>query len=236
MPRLPPAWAGLRIAHLTDLHLGRLVSLDRIDQAVTAARGARPDLAVVTGDLVTDDVTRIRLVLQAVAGIGAPFGVLAAYGNHDARWARRADAVDQAHRAGVELLVNDRRVLRRDGAAICVAGVADPVRGQPDLQAALAGVPAVVPRILLCHNPDYAEALPGEPRVDLMLSGHTHGGQVRLPLLGPPILPIHHRKYAAGLVRGPRCPVYVSRGIGVIGLPVRLNCRPELALLTLQPA
>jgi predicted MPP superfamily phosphohydrolase len=78
----------------------------------------------------------------------------------------------------------------------------------------LAGVGPAVPRILLCHNPDYAESMPADTRVDLMLAGHTHGGQVSLPLIGSPILPIRHRQYAAGLVQGPRCPVYVSRGLG----------------------
>lgn len=97
-------------------------------------------------------------------------------------------------------------------------------------------MPDTAPRVLLAHNPDYAEQMPASPRVDLMLCGHTHGGQIRLPLLGALALPIRHRQYAAGLVHGPQCNVYISRGIGMVGIPIRFNCRPELALITLHRA
>ena len=93
-----------------------------------------------------------------------------------------------------------------------------------------------VPRLLLSHNPDYAEALGESPRVDLMLCGHTHGGQFRLPFIGPLRVPIRHRKYAAGLAQGPRCPVYTSVGLGMVGMRCRFYCRPELPVITLRRA
>ena len=125
-------------------------------------------------------------------------------------------------------------VATRGGAGLWVAGVDDLWEGSPDLAAALAGVPEAVPRILLCHNPDYAEQMQHTPRVDLMLCGHTHGGQVKIPFGPRPRLPIRHRRYAAGLVEGPCCQVYTSCGLGMVGVPIRFNCRPELAIVTLR--
>jgi uncharacterized protein len=168
-------------------------------------------------------------------------------GNHDyygdARRMSRA-LID----AGVTMLENSRMFLQSragpllpappEGPALCIAGLDDFVEGHIDIDAALAGVPATMPRLLLQHNPDAAEyfglAGPAAPRVDLMVSGHTHGGQVALPFLGSPIVPsLYGQKYAGGLVEGPAFRVLVSRGIGMAILPVRLGVPPELVEFTL---
>ena len=133
----------------------------------------------------------------------------------------------------------DRKLSRDQPGGLCVAGVGDLWEGNPDYAAALNGVPAGHPRLLLSHNPDAAESrrppAAGQYRVDLMLSGHTHGGQIRLPGLGTPMIPIlYGQKYASGLVEGPACTVYVSRGIGTTVMPLRLGVRPEIAVIELK--
>jgi uncharacterized protein len=235
LPTLPPAWDGVRIAQLSDIHVGRLVSLEDARDAVDLANSLEPDVIVLTGDYVSRADAITRALVEVFRNLRAPEGVFAVLGNHD-YWIHRDQMIRTIEQAGIDMLVNEHRILRRGRAELCLAGVDDYWSEDPgpDLAAALAGVPESACRILLAHNPDYVEDLTGTPRVDLALSGHTHGGQVNLPLLGPPVLPIRHRKYAAGLVAGPHCPVYVSRGLGMVEVPVRLNCRPELPLLTLR--
>jgi len=131
---------------------------------------------------------------------------------------------------------NTHVLLHRGGDRLAIAGVGDLWADRQDLAAALAGVPEGAARVLLCHNPDYADHMPPRPRVDLMLAGHTHGGQVKIPFAGRWRLPIVNKLYAAGIVPGPHCPVYVSVGIGMVSLPLRFNCRPELPIVTLRRA
>ncbi len=233
LKNLPPAWDGVRIAHLTDIHLGRLIGLDYVRQAVAMTNDAAPDIIVLTGDFVSQRRTINAEYGKALGQLRAREGKFAVLGNHD-HWADAPGVVSMLASAGISMLTNAHRLLRRGGQGLCLAGVDDLWAGRPDLERALAGVGGNVPRILLCHNPDYAEEMASGPPVDLMLAGHTHGGQVRLPLLGQPRLPVRWRKYAAGLAAGPRCPVYTCRGLGMVGIPIRLNCRPELAIVRLR--
>jgi len=233
VPGLPRQWDGLRLAHLTDMHRGGLVPLKYIARAVGLSNAARPDIVVCTGDFVTGRGAVTAELARTLKGLRARLGVFAVLGNHD-HWAG-AEAVRQMlAEASIALLDNRRVVLERRGASLVLAGVGDLWEDVQDLAAALDGVPAAAPRLLLCHNPDYADAMPPEPRVDLMFCGHTHGGQVKIPFGPRPMLPIRNRRYAAGLVRAPRCLMYVSRGIGMVGLAVRFNCRPELPIITLR--
>lgn len=233
IPSLPGAWDRATIAVLADFHRGRLIGKEHIRQAVELANDARPDVIALLGDYVsrtdaiTDDYAKLLGKLRAPLGV---FGVL---GNHD-YWTDSRGVEAMLAGAGVRLLTNRHALLRRDGAPLCLAGVDDLWVGSPDLASALGATDPAVPRILLCHNPDYAEQIPPAPRVDVMLCGHTHGGQVKIPFVGRLRLPIRHAKYAAGWARGPNCPVYTSVGLGMVGIPVRFNCRPELAVLSLQ--
>jgi len=235
LPNLPPAWDGVRIAHLADLHFGGINDLGFMQRVVALVNAEKPDLVVNVGDFGGwNDDTRPQLS-RALAGIEAPLGSLAVLGNHDYDWF--AVGVEKMLAdAGIRLIDNDRVVLDRRGEKLAVAGVGDLDRSVQDLSAALADLPADAGRVLLTHNPDYAELMPAAPRVDLMLCGHTHGGKINLPLIGTPILPIKHRQYAAGLARGPHCPVYTSRGIGTTNPPIRFRCRPELPIITLRRA
>ena len=123
---------------------------------------------------------------------------------------------------------------------MCIAGVGDLWEGAPDYHAALSGAPRAMPRLLLSHNPDAAEDskfVTGNYRVDLMISGHTHGGQVWVPGIGTPIVPSKFgQKYASGLVKGPACDVFISKGVGVSGLPVRFGVPPEIVVFDLAAA
>jgi predicted MPP superfamily phosphohydrolase len=235
IPSLPPEWDGVRIAHLSDLHAGWMCGLEYLRRAVAAANAASPDLAVLTGDHVSWPSALTPEFTDLLAELQAPEGKFAILGNHDHTCgARRVTAA--LREAGIDVLTDRHRLLDRGGRKLCLAGVDDLKHGRPDLAAALDGVDPAVPRILLAHNPDYAESMPAQPRVDLMLCGHTHGGQIRPPFGPAPWVSLRHRRYAEGLVRGRHCLVYTTRGIGMVYLPFRLNCRPELPVITLRRA
>lgn len=241
---LPPELTGLRLALVCDLHRGPAVSERYLAEVITSVNSLAPDLVLLPGDFVSrsdeffPDVTRLLSQLQP------RIGSLATLGNHD-HWEGRERAWQALHRAGIRTIDNHRLFLTPSGAlqerpterGLCLAGVGDLWEDEPDLAAALQGTPERMPRLLLSHNPDFAEEGPGQARVDLQLSGHTHGGQIVLPGLGPVASGSRHGvKYLAGLVQGPGWPVYVSRGIGTSVLPVRVGARPEITLFEVKPA
>lgn len=234
---LPPELEGLRIALLSDLHAGGGTPFSLVRRACRLAMQARPDLIALTGDLATDDAGTFRPVLEAVSTLRAPLGVYAVPGNHDYRvgienWRREmhADPV-------VRDLTNDAVVLRIGDARLCIAGVDDYSCGDPDL-GALPPPEARDLTLLLAHDPDQAErARRAYDRVDLVLSGHTHAGQVRLPWFGAIVNPVRNKElYEEGLRRRPWTQVYVSRGIGTHTIPVRFLSRPEVAIVELTSA
>jgi len=233
LPGLPAAWDGLRIAHLSDLHVGPICGLEYLRRVVAASNAAAPDLVVLTGDHVSHWHAVTPDIVELLTALRAPEGKFAVLGNHDyhSGWRRVAEVLEAA---GIVLLNNAHRLLRRGAAALCIAGVDDHRHGRPDARAALAGVDPAITRVVLCHNPDYVVQVPAGLRADLFLCGHTHGGQIRLPF-GPPIVTSTcHRRFAEGLVRNGHGWVYTSRGTGMAHLPFRLNCRPELPLITLR--
>jgi uncharacterized protein len=231
IPGLPEAWDGATISLLTDLHAGWFCGVEYIRRAVALSNAARPDIVLLGGDQL--DGPPPAGLAGALADLQAREARLAVLGNHDyVNGLAAAMATMQA--AGIEVLINRHRILTRGGQSLCVAGLDDLKESHPDLRAALSGVAPATPRIVLAHSPDCAEGVPPDLRVDLMLSGHTHGGQIRPPVGPAPFLSLRRRKYAQGMVQGPYCPVYVSRGVGMSHLPLRWNCRPELPLITLR--
>lgn len=238
LPGLPPALDGLTIAHLTDLHWGRYTGLREIRAAVEAANALEPDLVVLTGDYVLGSADYAGPCAAELAALRAPLGVYSIPGNHD-HWTNIATVGGALAAAGLPLMRNEARRLEVAGAALWLAGLDDVYERYDDLESALALVPPDEPVLLLVHEPDFAMRAAAAPwSILLQLSGHSHGGQVRLPFLGPPILPRLGRIYPAGLqaVAGTALQVYTNCGVGVISPPVRLNCRPEVALLTLHAA
>jgi predicted MPP superfamily phosphohydrolase len=236
-PHLPLSFAGRTIAVLADFHHGPFVGIDFIRRAVRMANELRPDVFALVGDFAhkgAQAAAQLPSCLEALSQLTAPLGVFAVPGNHDMHNGGRvyADAIRQTP---ITDLTNRSLRLSLGGESLWLAGVDDLWWGRPDLRAALRGVPQGAAVVLLSHNPDFAEDHP-DSRVGLILSGHTHGGQVYLPGLGAMFLPSKYgEKYRAGLVQGPASQVFVSRGLGEAGIPIRLNCPPEINLLTLAP-
>jgi predicted MPP superfamily phosphohydrolase len=241
---LPPALDGLRLVQLTDIHHGPWLSLHYVRQVVEAANELEPDLVCLTGDYVHQSRAYIDPVVAELAQLKPRIATVAVLGNHD--WYEDAERLRAGlAQIGIPMLDNGRRVLTPErrlvpqaDAGLAVCGVGDLWEDEPDYEVALDGLPAEMPRLLLSHNPDVAEEpalLHAGRRVDLMLSGHTHGGQVSFPFLGAPVTNSRcGQKYARGLVQGPACPVFICRGIGVSGIPLRLGAFPEIAVLELR--
>ena len=231
---LHPALEGLRVALLTDMHAGDGTPLSLIRRACRMAMAERPDLIALTGDFAADDSGEFGAVLDALSCLDAPLGVYAVPGNHDHIvgidvWHRQVEAHPR-----IADLTNTAVLREVGGARLCVAGVDDYSMGSPQLEV----LPPPEDRdftLLLAHDPDQAErARRAYDRVDLVVSGHTHGGQVRLPWVGALKNPARHDElYEEGLRRRPWTQVYVSRGVGTVHLPVRFLCRPEVAVLEL---
>jgi predicted MPP superfamily phosphohydrolase len=231
---LPPSLEGLRIGLLTDLHAGAGTPISVIRRACRMVMRERPDLIALTGDFAADDAPSFRRVLRELARLRAPLGVHAVPGNHDYivgidRWHREVRATGT-----IRDLTNTAILAEVRGARLCIAGVDDFTSGEPTL-AELPDPAARDLTILLAHDPDQGERTRrAHDRIDLILSGHTHGGQVRLPFAGAIFNPARHEElYEQGLRRRPWTQVYTSRGVGTVHLPVRFLCRPEVAVLEL---
>ena len=228
---------ALRIAVLTDLHVGSFRNgLGQLDDVVARTNAARPDLVVILGDLVIHDVLLGRFVppeatAARLAGLRAPYGVVAVLGNHD-WWLDGPRVRSDLERAGIRVLENEAAPFDEGARRFWVAGLADLWTRPVSIPHALAGVPAEEPVLLLTHNPDVFPDVP--PRVALTLAGHTHGGQVALPILGRPVVPSRYgQRYANGLVVEGGRALFVSPGLGTSLLPVRFRVPPEISVVTL---
>lgn len=233
LPRLPARLEGLRVAQLSDLHISSYTTAGDIERAAGLAMRQSPDVIVLTGDFIWREVWQYaEELVEPLRTLRAPLGVYAVLGNHD-HWEDAALATRVLGEAGVTLLLN--QAVRLDaGAPLWLAGLDDVWERKHDMAAALAGAPDDECKLLLVHEPDYADEAARYP-VDLQLSGHSHGGQINLPGYGRPVLPYLGRKYPAGLYQVGSLALYTNRGIGVIAPPVRFNCPPEVTLLTLHP-
>ena len=234
LPHLPAALAGLRLVQLSDIHHGLYMPRERVARAVALANRLQPDLLALTGDFVSSSRSFIAPVAELLGGLRARRGVFAVLGNHDYRVGaeRMATAL---RRRGIEVLRNRHMRVECDGASLFVAGVDDIGYGEDQLQEAMRGIRSETSTLLLCHNP---AILPHAAAygIDLVLSGHTHGGQVGL-----------RRLRAFARRRGLRLPlshgwhelndtqIYISRGLGTVILPIRVRCPAEIVLLSLQP-
>jgi len=231
---LPAGWRGARIVQLSDLHSGRHITRQRLEAIARRAARLKPDLVVVTGDIVHNSPAFAPQAAEAIASIPTKHGVFACLGNHDF-WAG-ADAVDrELERAGVRVLRNDGVLLDRGGDGLWLCGVDDVWSGRFDLRAALRGRPEGTATVLLAHQPN-TWPLAQELGVQLQLSGHTHGGQVALLWLHRSLsLARFITPFVAGLYRAGRSYLYVNRGAGSVMPMVRLGARPEVTELTLMP-
>jgi len=243
--KIPRAFDGFTIAQLSDFHYDPYFSGPVIQAAVSKTNDLRPDVVILTGDYVTErEVHRGRRdphgasaalpCAKLLSGLQSDMGTVAVLGNHD--FFTDPDVVLAALQThGLRVLRNEAMPLERAGGRVWLAGVDDVLGGGDDLDGTLNGIPDHEFVILLAHEPDFADRA-STRRVDLQLSGHSHGGQICPPLVGPLYLPELGRKYPRGLHRIRGLTLYTNRGIGTIVIPARLNAPPEITLLTLRTA
>jgi predicted MPP superfamily phosphohydrolase len=230
---LPEAFDGYRIAQISDLHCGPFASGRRVARWVDATNRIEADLVAVTGDLIASGSAFVGVVASALGGLRARDGAFAAMGNHDYFGDGEA-MVSALEAAGLTVLRNRGVEVRRGSGAIYLAGVDDTWTKRHDLERALAARPVGMPAVLLAHDPMlFPEA--AKMGVDLVLSGHTHGGQVAVPLLARKLnLARLITRFTNGIYRSGVSTLYVNRGLGTTGPPVRLAVAPEIAVLTLR--
>jgi uncharacterized protein len=239
---LPDAFHGFRIAQVSDIHFDEYTEPYFVRRVVNEVNRLKPDLVALTGDFISigplgKDFAYGAMFrcLEILRGIQAPR--FACMGNHDSIIGAPVlhpifDSFD------VPLLMNQHVPIERDGQRMWLCAVGDYLTEVPKLDLTIPAAPDG-PVLLMCHAPDYADEVIAHPRghlVDFMISGHTHGGQVRIPFLPPYHLPEGGQKYVEGLFRFNQMQLYVNKGIGAIGLPFRLNCPPEITLFTLERA
>lgn len=233
---LPYSLEGLRLGVMSDFHVGDYVPAQLVSTAVETMNALRPDAVMLPGDFFQDQTSQAEACADALSDLIAPLGVFACPGNHDHHLNLKATEIPMG-RAGVDMLVNDSRRIVHGGATLHIVGLDSITEGYPNHFRALSAVPKDELALLLVHEPDHADALVQTTQrlMPLQISGHSHGGQVRLPFIGAPILPALAHIYPQGLkrVHGSSRQVFTTTGIGV-NLPVRLNCPPEVALLTLR--
>ncbi len=233
LKNLHPALEGFRVVQLSDMHLYPWTHLEFIQSAVEHANQLKPDLMVLTGDYVSHIAAAIHDLEPVLAQLDARCGVFAVLGNHD-HWTDPAVVRAGLRSAGLTVLHNQGVSITVGKGSFYLAGLDDGWAGQADLSAALLHAPGNTPVVLLSHEPDLADIYSRDKRVTLQLSGHTHGGQVRmqqprraytLPHLG--------KKYDQGLYRVNDAWLYTNRGIGMVGAPIRVNCPAEVTEFTL---
>ncbi len=241
---LPAAFHGYRIAQLSDIHLEWFTEDFLLRHAVQKINALKPDLVLITGDYISNNSigpdTRAYAAMphcgEILSGIECPlrYGSL---GNHDVE-VDAAAVLSMLSTCGVTALVNSYVPIERQGQRLWLGGLDDVEAGHPDVSLAVPEKPGA-PVILMCHEPDFMDDIAvhkRKPFIDLVLSGHSHGGQVRLPFKGALVLPPLGWKYSMGRYQFENTQLYVNRGLGTVGVPLRFNCPPEITHITLQPA
>jgi uncharacterized protein len=241
LQRWPERLNGFTVAVLSDFHYDPFLSIHPLHATIGMVNGLHPDLVVLVGDFVSvppfGDEKKAAFAAEPCARllrrITAPHGLWAVMGNHDD--ATDPERVTRALQAeNIQVLDNQSQPIEQDGARFWLAGVDDVLNGTADLSKTMHNVPAGEAVILLAHEPDFADEAAQFP-IDLQLSGHSHGGQIRIPFLPPLYLPELAKKYFWGTYHIGPLTLHTSAGLGTIGIPMRLNCPPEITLLTLRP-
>jgi hypothetical protein len=239
--RWPERLDGFTIAVLSDFHYDRYFSVHPLEAAIGMVNSLKPDLIALGGDFVSMPLVGGSYEKAAVmaepcaallAKMNAPEGIWAVLGNHDFNTDPR-HVTHALEVQGITVLANRAVAISRQGARFWLAGVNDVLSQTADVGETVRGVPENEATILLAHEPDYADFVAQYP-VDLQISGHSHGGQVRVPLMPPLFLPELARKYFLGLYQVGSLTLYTNAGLGTVGLPVRLNCPPEITLITVR--
>jgi predicted MPP superfamily phosphohydrolase len=236
LPRLPLRFDGYKIAQISDIHMGDWLDRDKLLEIVGLINGEQPDLVTITGDFVTrrpelsaNDLT------YGLSKLVARDGVVGVLGNHD--YSPTSGVIREVMREGHIINVsNGIHTVERGPHLLHIAGVDDVWRQQADIEMVLGKLHAEGAALLLAHEPDFADTSAATGRFDMQISGHSHGGQVSIPFVGPIRLPPFGTKYPVGLYRVGGMLQYTNRGVGMVRPHVRFNCRPEITLFTLQAA
>jgi uncharacterized protein len=232
LERLPKKLDGLKIIHLSDIHHSPFTNLEHIERAIKVANRLKPDMFVLTGDYVSHEKKYIAPVAKVLGELSSELGTFACLGNHD-HWTAPDLVARRLHDAGITVLINEGFRFEARDASFWMCGVDDHMVGKTDLASALKGSFPDEMKLLLAHNPIIFR--PAARRgVDLTLSGHTHGGQVKVR--DPEKRLLRPRKLTSGLHRRDNSQIYITRGIGTVVLPIRYQCPPEISLLELRAA
>ncbi len=231
---LDSTFDGMRIVHITDIHLGQWVSTNRLEGIVGLVNDLRPDAIAMTGDFVSyvlDDVAQD--LKQTLAKLRAPEGVFSVLGNHD-HWTDPTYVRELLMASGSHILDNDVFSIVRGGAILQIAGIDSVMVGADQIEHVLDRLSDQGPAILLAHEPDFADISAATGRFALQLSGHSHGAQVVLPGVGPLVNGPHFRNYPSGRYEVNGMTLYTNRGLGTNVFWTRFNCPPEIAVITLR--
>jgi hypothetical protein len=229
--RLPRSLDGLRVVQLSDIHHSPLTDAKQIINSIEIANGLAPDIVVLTGDYVSHELGYIAPVAEMLGMLRAKYGTFAILGNHD-HWTDADLLTDLLRAEGIRVLINEGFRLQIDEESFWLCGVDDTMVGLADLDLALAGARRDEFKFLLCHNPAILRRAE-RAGVDLIVSGHTHGGQVRIRPANEGFV-LQRNRRASGLFRRGETQIYISRGIGTVVVPVRYQCPPEVSLLELR--
>jgi uncharacterized protein len=236
LPQLDPAFEGYRIVHISDPHLGPWMDGPRLRALAEIANQQAANLIVITGDFLSGKASHLEQdIRHGLEILNAPDGVLAVLGNHD-HWNQHGSLTQMLTQLGIGVLNNSVNTLRRNGSALHLAGVDSHMAQRADLPKVLQQLPANGCAILLAHEPDFADISAASGRFDLQLSGHSHGGQIYLPLLGSLFYPRYAHKYPRGMYKVGSMLQYTNRGLGMVHMKLRFNCRPEVTVFTLHSA
>jgi len=235
--RLPEALDGLRIGVMADIHYKPDQDEELLEEAVAVLNCEKPDLIALPGDFMDSDRAVIEPMLRVLRNLAPVHGVFASMGNHDGWTADGGSMSRRFEKAGIPLLINRNHHIRVRNEKLAIAATDHVWLGKPDPSATLRGIGKETPVIALVHEPDFFDEMTKHRNIQLQLSGHTHGGQCRVPLLGfAPVSVKHGRKYNYGAFSRGDSQLFVTRGVGTTGPRVRFACPPELAVLTLRSA
>jgi predicted MPP superfamily phosphohydrolase len=233
LENLPPLFDQFRIVHVSDFHLGTWLKPDALNQVIKTVNQLEPDLIAITGDFVDSNPEKYApILIQSLSNLIAKDNVVAVLGNHD-HWTD-PDIIRQVLReSNIIDLSNQVYPIKRDSSCLYLSGVDDHLAGMDDLESVIAQIPDGNTTLLLAHEPDFADISSRSGKFVLQLSGHSHGGQICVPILGSLYLPRYARKYSSGLYQIKGMILYTNRGLGTSWLPFRFNCPAEIALITL---
>jgi predicted MPP superfamily phosphohydrolase len=239
LPRLPKSFSGFRLVQISDIHMGGWMNSERLTHLLDVVMGLSPNLVAITGDFVLGhnnvqssslDMVELESALKLLT---TRFPTMAVLGNHD-YWLDVRAVLAMLERSGVQTLVDSVQKVQIGDEFIYIGGMDDIREGNGRINQVLAKLPAEGCAILMAHEPDFADKSAATGRFDLQISGHSHGGQVNLPFIGPPILPYMAHRYPAGLYQVGKMYQYTNRGAGMTPPYIRFNCRPEITVFTLE--